>query len=178
MMKKGKPDEVIFHFRRYIEVEPAHYKPTFAQAHFFLGEQLYHVSRMADAVGYYERAIKLQPLLPHPKNGLAWIHATEPGFIDADKALKLARQANKLTGYKDPPLLDTLAVAYATAGRFDEAVEAGRGALNRIPLGRDDLPEKLRRQLEQLFGEINRHVELFEKRQPYRAPSRERKGGE
>jgi tetratricopeptide (TPR) repeat protein len=44
--------------------------------------------------------------------------------------VELAQQAEQLAGSESPQLLDTLAAAYAAAGRFPEAVETAKRALN------------------------------------------------
>jgi len=55
---------------------------------------------------------------------LAWLLATspEPKVRDGGQAIVVAERANQLTGYENPIALDTLAAAYAEAGRFDNAV--------------------------------------------------------
>lgn len=49
--------------------------------------------------------------------------ATSPEAIhrDGHRAVELAEWACEATGYKSPPLLDTLAAAYAEAGQFERA---------------------------------------------------------
>jgi Flp pilus assembly protein TadD len=48
---------------------------------------------------------------------------------NGNKAVELAQRANQLTGGGNPTILHTLAAAYAEAGRFPEAVETARRAL-------------------------------------------------
>jgi len=48
---------------------------------------------------------------------------------DGAKALSLAEQARKIAGNEHPLVLDTLAMAYAESGRFEEAVRAGQKAI-------------------------------------------------
>ena len=63
-------------------------------------------------------------------NNLAWLLATrEPADGgDPDQAVRLAKRACELTDGKSPSYLDTLAAAYAAAGRFDEAVATAEKA--------------------------------------------------
>jgi len=48
---------------------------------------------------------------------------------DKDEAVALAERAVALTRRGDAGMLDTLAAAYAAAGRFEEAEKTGREAL-------------------------------------------------
>ncbi len=52
-----------------------------------------------------------------------------PKFLNGAKAVELATTANKLTEYKQPAFLDTLAAAHAAAGNFPEAINAASRAL-------------------------------------------------
>jgi spermidine synthase len=63
-------------------------------------------------------------------NNLAWKLATcrDPRLRDVEQALRLAEEANRLSGGRHPVVLDTLAAAYAAAGRFDAAVAAAERA--------------------------------------------------
>jgi tetratricopeptide (TPR) repeat protein len=64
-------------------------------------------------------------------NRLGWLLATSPEdeVRDAARAVELGERAVRLTSRQDPLSLDTLAAAYAEAGRFDEAAAAAREAL-------------------------------------------------
>ena len=61
-------------------------------------------------------------------NNLAWILAAsaDPQVRNGPEAVLLAERACKLTDYKKPLLVGTLAAAYAEAGRFPEAVATAR----------------------------------------------------
>ena len=47
---------------------------------------------------------------------------------DPGEAVRLASRATELSGGRDPAILDTLAAAYAAAGRFEEAVRTAEAA--------------------------------------------------
>ena len=77
---------------------------------------------------------------------------------DGAEAVRLAEQACRVTSYKEPMMIGTLAAAYAEAGRFEEAVTAATKARAlALAGGQKDLAEK-NQQL----------IELFSARQPYR----------
>ena len=62
---------------------------------------------------------------------LAWVLATCPqaSLRNGNKAVELAQRANQFMGDGNPVVLGTLAAAYAEAGRFPEAEETARRAL-------------------------------------------------
>ncbi|MGA2788621.1 MAG: sel1 repeat family protein, partial [Verrucomicrobiota bacterium] len=54
----------------------------------------------------------------------------EASIRNGAKAMELVQQAEQLAGAESPQVLDTLAAAYAEAGRYAEAVETAKRALN------------------------------------------------
>ena len=62
--------------------------------------------------------------------------------------MELARQANELTGGKNPAFLRTLAAALAETGRFSEAARTAQEALELArAAGQPDLAERLKDEL-------------------------------
>ena len=86
----------------------------------------------------------------HP---LTWLLAVykDAEFHNSEKAVQLAERACELTNHNEPGMLDTLAVAYAAAGRFNEAVTTAEKAL--------ELAEPL--QQKQLTEEIQNHLDNY-----------------
>jgi Flp pilus assembly protein TadD len=104
-----------------------------------LGSLYEQDDRIDDAIEAYRRAQELAPPSPELMNNLAWLlalHRTgQPAAVE--EAIELARAASKALDDENPSALDTLAVAYAAAGRFDaaqrvatRAVELARAAGN------------------------------------------------
>jgi spermidine synthase len=87
--------------------------------------------RFDKAISYYSKALGINPDSVEALNNLAWILSTQKNsvFRDGPKAVHLAQHACKITGYQKPELLDTLAAAYAEAGRFHEAQKTAQQAL-------------------------------------------------
>ena len=73
----------------------------------------------------FKEALQLAPDAPECMNALAWIYATSPQapLRNGAEAVRLAEQACKLTQRQKTAVLDTLAAAYAEAGRFADAVK-------------------------------------------------------
>ncbi len=89
--------------------------------------------RIGDAIEMARIALAAAPNDARISNFLAWILATTPAaeWRNGVEAVRLAEHANALTNYEDVNNLDTLAAAYAAAGRFDDAVRTARQALCR-----------------------------------------------
>ena len=79
----------------------------------------------------YLKALEIVPGLLSARNHLAWVLATcaDGSVRSGARAIEHAEQANRLSGGKDPGILDTLAAAYAEAGRLDDAVRTAQTAL-------------------------------------------------
>ena len=110
------------------------------------------------AVSDFEQAIKLDPEDASPYNAAAWILAscTADKCRDGVKAVELASKACSLTNWKDPDYLDTLGVAYAEVGDFDQAIKFENQALQ--------FPEWEKKQ-----GDgARKRLELYKEKKPYR----------
>jgi tetratricopeptide (TPR) repeat protein len=112
------------------------------------------------AIENLTKAIELKPDNIDVLNKLAWLFAVvdNPTIHNAQKAVEFAQRGCELTSYKDPMLLDTLAVAYAAADRFDEAKATAEKALN--------IAKETGR--ENLAVEIQKRIKLYQAGQPYR----------
>jgi tetratricopeptide (TPR) repeat protein len=105
------------------------------------------------------KAMGLKSDNPETLNNLAWLLATgeDISVADAKKAVELAQGACELTGYKKPGFLDTLAAAYAAAGRFEEAAKTAEQAVDTAKAGGQ----------EDLIGEVQKRMELYKTGQRY-----------
>jgi tetratricopeptide (TPR) repeat protein len=75
------------------------------------------------AIADYNKAIELDPICARAYSNLAWLLAVcpESKFRDGMKAIKLAKKAIELNDKSGH--VDTLAAAYAEAGRFQDAIK-------------------------------------------------------
>ena len=75
--------------------------------------------------------------------------------------MRLAQRACQLAGGQNPELLDTLAMAYAEAGSFDQAAATAREAIRLASAaGRNELA-----------AQIGARLALYAAHRPYRAPA-------
>ncbi|HQI28035.1 MAG TPA: tetratricopeptide repeat protein [Sedimentisphaerales bacterium] len=105
--------------------------PTSPMTHGLLGSLLYSVGQYREALVHLRVAHLANPDDVGIANNLAWLLATCPDATcrNGQEALRLAEWACKATDYKSPPLLDSLAAAYAEMGRFEQAVGTIRKAI-------------------------------------------------
>jgi len=141
---------------------------------YFAGSQASGASRVAQselrgltrnqvtgAIAHYRKALRLQPDLRIALNNLAWLLATagDTGLRSGPEAVTLAERAVAIDG-RTPQSLDTLAAAYAEAGRFDRAlVTAEEAVLLADAAGQKDQA-----------SEFRARALLYRMRQPYREP--------
>jgi tetratricopeptide (TPR) repeat protein len=104
--------------------------PGSASAHFGLGSVLTSQGKRDEAVPEYKAALRFNPTNAAALNDLAWIRASAPdaGLRNGAEAVRLAELACKLTEFREPQRIGTLAAAYAEAGRFEDAVKTGEKA--------------------------------------------------
>ncbi|MGK0187644.1 MAG: tetratricopeptide (TPR) repeat protein [Verrucomicrobiales bacterium] len=100
----------------------------------------------ADAVTHYKKALNLDRKTLAAADGIARIRASHPdsALRNGQEALILGQRLCKLTQKKNVQYLDTLAMAYAELGRFDDAIATLRQAISVTP---ENQALKLRLQL-------------------------------
>jgi tetratricopeptide (TPR) repeat protein len=111
--------------------------------HGLLGGLLSSAGRYGEALAHLEAAYAVNPGDVAIVNNLAWLLATSPEATQRDgpRAVRLAEWACRTTSHKSPPLLDSLAAAYAQAGQFDRAIRTTEQAIEIVRRNRP--PRKL-----------------------------------
>jgi len=84
----------------------------------------------ARAVRHGRKALQLDPTLDSAANNLAWILATspDPSARNPDESIRIMGRLLGEAERPDPAYLDTLAAAYAAAGRFPDAIDTATRA--------------------------------------------------
>lgn len=105
-------------------------RPDDANAHYRLALALTGLGRTKEAAAHYQRSLQSFQDVPAALNNLAWILATypDPEVRNGAEAVNLAERACKLTDYKQPIVVGTLAAAYAEVGRFADAIATAEKA--------------------------------------------------
>ena len=107
-----------------------HLSPNDETARSGLGSAYFLQGQLPDAVANWRAALALQPTKLTTLNNLAWALATGPaGVRDGAEAVQMAERALRQSGADNPVVLQTLAAAYAEAGRLAEARQTAGVAL-------------------------------------------------
>lgn len=120
------------------------------------------------AIHHYREALRVRPKSRRRSNDLAWALATcpDPALRKPDESVRLAEGVRD-SGEPDPNVLDTLAAAYAAAGRFDEAVHTASQAVELADArGKADLSR-----------DIGAKLALYRDRRPFVEAPSIREGG-
>ncbi len=156
LFQKGRLDEAIAEYKKSLEIEPVD-----ADVHYQLGLAFFLNGRENEAILHYERALEIRPDYVEAQNSLAWVQATSrsAALRNGAKAVELAERVNQLTGGEDPVILQTLAAAYAEAGRFSDAQLNARKALR--------LAQAEKQQNPVLVEQINGELKFYEAGLPF-----------
>ncbi len=155
--RTGKVSEAVWQYEQALQ-----FKPDDAEVHNYLGLALKKMGNVPEAAGQYEEALRINPGLADTQNNLAWLLATQAPKEGGDptRAVALAERACKLTDNRVATYLDSLAAAYAAAGRFGDAVATAQMA---IPLAESTTQT-------QLVSKIEMRLELYRANRAYYAP--------
>ena len=139
LLEQKKLDEAINHLTLSVKLDPN--KPA---VHNNLAQVFEQKEQIDNAIIHYRQAVRIKPDWAVPANSLAWLLAVKKNSTSHNprEAVLFAQQACRLTNDSEPAVLDTLAVAYAANGQFNEAVNTAQKALN---LARSSHQNKLAR---------------------------------
>ena len=155
LLQKGQVDEAIAHYEKAIEI-----KPDDADVYNNLGVVLFQKGQVDQAIAHYRKALEINPQNVQARANLAWALATSPqsSMLEAI-GVKLAQQANQLTGGANPTVLHILAAAYAQTGQFTEALETAQRSLELATAQNNTV----------LMDALRTEIGLYKKGFPYRS---------
>jgi tetratricopeptide (TPR) repeat protein len=153
----GQPDAALEHYRRAVTLRPDN-----VEAHTNLGQLLAIRGRAAEAAAQFSEVLSARGDNVQALAGLAWIRATasDPLLRDAAQAMRLAEQADEATRHQDVNVIDALAAAYASAGRYEDAIRAARSGLDLATAAGQVA----------VAAQFRQRVELYQTGQPLRMP--------
>jgi Tfp pilus assembly protein PilF len=155
LVELGRYDEATQQYENAMQLDATDWHTPFLMAKVLLKQ-----SRDAEAIPYLKKALALAPDNLDVLIFAAQVLATDENanVRDGQIALQLAQNANALTGGAQPVMLDTLAMADAELGKFDEAQTVASNAIAAA----------------QNFGatnevfQIRQRLELYKNHQPFR----------
>jgi arylsulfatase A-like enzyme/Flp pilus assembly protein TadD len=124
--KLSNDDEALKVYERITQIEPM--RPGIYSR---WANLLDRMDRHAGAIAILREGRAVQPNNAFLANNLAWRLATSPrqNLRDGEEAVRMAELANKLYNGKHVNLLNTLGAAYASVGRFPDAIASSEQAL-------------------------------------------------
>ena len=151
-------DEAVARFRTAVEIVP-----DFTNAHQYLAKALQQLGDTDTALEHFRRAWDLAPDHLPTAIGLSWLLATctNDDLCRPKEAVQLAERARALAKSETLELLDTLAAAYASDGRFEEAVATAEKAIA-LPTAKQSV----------LADQIEQRLRLYKQGKPFREPSK------
>ncbi len=151
---QGKTDEATGHYYQAIKYDPDYFEPQYNLAITFMDQ-----GKFDDAVGHFQQAQRIRGDRPDVLSSIAFILATHPDDRkrDTKQAIDLGEYAVELSNYKDARSLDILAMAYASEGRFGQAVTTAQKAISLASAANADRHVKT----------IERRLELYKQGKPY-----------
>ena len=154
LFQAGRLEASIERYRLLVGLDPDN-----DNLHYQLGLALAVSGRTTEALDQLREAARLRPDRAQLLNDTAWILATrlEPGG-NGGEAVRLAERAAALTQHREAAVLDTLAAAYAAAGRFEQAVSTADRAAALATSARNDA----------LAADIQIRLELYRRGEAYR----------
>jgi len=122
----GRTGEAIAHWEQALTLGP-----DSADIHNNLAYTLSRAGRMRDAFSHYELALRLKPDYAQAQDSFAKLLATlgPADGGDPNRAIDLASRACAITGNRVAGYLETLAMSYAAANRFDDAIKTAQDAI-------------------------------------------------
>ena len=153
LLSRDRLDEAVGYYQQALKI-----KPNYAKVHYSLGAALQSKGNLNEALVHYRQALRDMPNSVEANNSLAWILATnpDPNMRDAKQAIELAERAAAISNHQDAIVLNTLAAAYAAAGRFDKAAATAQQALELARTDRND----------SLVNQILERLERYRKAKP------------
>jgi tetratricopeptide (TPR) repeat protein len=155
LSEMGHFDEAMNEYNRAVQLEPEDPRP-----HYLMGKACLRHAQSAEALKHFRDALQRDPNNFETLTWLARELAVDqnPAIRNGAEAVSLAERAVQLTGGAQPFVLDTLATAYAEAGRFKDAEATVQKAIELAAAAGT----------QKLIPEMQQRLQLYQNGQAYR----------
>jgi Flp pilus assembly protein TadD len=149
LSEQNRTEQAETHFRQALDINPQNYLACDN-----LAASLWKRGNFREAIDLYYQILNIGPEDTTSLNNLSWYLSTasQEQLRNPSEAIRLAQKACQLTSFQAPDILDTLAVAYASAGRFQEAIQTAKQAVGLAQAANQT----------ELADEISRKLKLYE----------------
>ena len=130
LVQAGRTDEAVDHVNKALQLDP-----ELADAHNLLGIIVARAGRLDDAVAHLEKAVAVTPDSLEFRFNLGRVLAARHSFAEA---IPQFEKAVELSGGQEPQSLVMLAAMYSEVGRFPDAAQTARRALDLAVRENDD----------------------------------------
>mgnify|MGYP006277403943 CR=1 FL=1 len=151
LARKGDSDKAQEAFEKVVEIDPEH-----TESYYYLGMIYAGREETEKSIEMLKRSLEVRPDWPVAENELAWIYAIHPddSIRNGKKALHWAQKATQHTRFKNASYLDTLAAAYAECGRYEDAINTAKKALQLISDKDSSLASEIEQRLQAYQSKI------------------------
>jgi tetratricopeptide (TPR) repeat protein len=155
LAEMGRFDDAMSEYTKAAQLDPDD-----PRSYYLMGKACLRHGQSAEAVKHFREALQHRPNDFETLTWLARVLAADqnPAVRNGVEAISLAERAAHLAGGAQPFVLDTLAMAYAEAGRFNDAQAAAQKAIQAATaLG-----------AQKTVPEMQERLQLYQTGQPYR----------
>jgi tetratricopeptide (TPR) repeat protein len=158
LRRVGRPEASLEHYSALVRADP-----SASQARFGYAMALVRLRRFQEARASLEEGVKAHPDQPGFAHALARVLAAAPddGVRDGHRALSIVQELRK--NYSGVALTETLAMAQAEVGQYDQAATSQRSTV----------AEARRAKQEALAARLAENLMLYERGMPCRIPWRD-----
>jgi hypothetical protein len=139
----GRADDAVLEYQEALQLDPSYERARggLAEAYYLQAAARDERRQFGAAAESLRLSLEIKPDWADALSHLAWVLATGDGLDRAarEESVRAGERARDLSASRDANVLDSLAAAYASVGRFREAIETAQSAATRAAAASPDL---------------------------------------
>jgi tetratricopeptide (TPR) repeat protein len=132
LQMSGQVDEAIKAYGEALRLDPTYQRAAsgLAESHYMRAFTHDQAGRFVQAAAELRLAVSFRPDWPDALSQLTWVLATSEGLSAADReeSVRTGERAREITAGRSAECLDSLSAAYASVGRFADAIKTAEDA--------------------------------------------------